>query len=579
MFELSDQKKELLKTEGPLLILGGPGSGKTTIALLKANQIIDEARLKQGQLILFLSFARATVSRVEQQVIQMVASDNKKHIEVNTYHGFIWSILRSHGYLLNSKVPLKLLTPPEAASKLANINAGKERETEKRRLFNTEGIVHFDLFASLGAELLLRSSALAKIVSDTYPVVILDEFQDTNADEWGFIQELGKRSKLIALADAEQRIYEFRGADPARISEFIKQYKPKQFDFGLENNRSSGTDITDFGNDLLSGSNKGKQYKNVQIITYPFRKGEWLYFDVKIAAIKAARKLIDSGSKKNWSVAVLVPTKRLMMEVSDYFSETQVFKNQTLRGISHEVALETTGPSLAAILIGGLLDSEFTKEEIFRNLINSLCEHIRGRNGNEPPSKANLELAEALSEYTATGKIRGTKRQTIVKDCKQIIDSIFDSKYCGNPSEDWNRIVDVMSKSNSEVIKQVVIDSSYLRILHKGSELRSSLSTLWRTYGSYKGAGQAIRSSLLQEYFSSSAKEYRGIHIMTIHKSKGKEFDEVVIYEGQFQGKIVNKMHGIKSIEQSRLSLRVGVTRARQNVTIVTPARDICPFL
>lgn len=66
---------------------------------------------------------------------------------------------------------------------------------------------------------------------------------------------------------------------------------------------------------------------------------------------------------------------------------------------------------------------------------------------------------------------------------------------------------------------------------------------------------------------------------MTIHKSKGKEFDEVIIYEGQFQGKIVNKMHGIKSIEQSRLSLRVGVTRARQNVTIVTPARDICPFL
>lgn len=151
------------------------------------------------------------------------------------------------------------VTPPEAASKLANINAGEERETEKRRLFNTEGILHFDLFTSLGAELLLRSSALAKIVSDSYPVVILDEFQDTNADEWSFIKELGKRSKLIALADAEQRIYEFRGADLARISEFIKQYNPKQCDSGFENNRSSGTDITDFGNDLLSGSNKGEK--------------------------------------------------------------------------------------------------------------------------------------------------------------------------------------------------------------------------------------------------------------------------------------------------------------------------------
>lgn len=578
MFELSDQKKRLLNTNGSLLILGGPGSGKTTIALLKANQIIEQDGLSKGQLVLFLSFARATVSRVEEQVGQMISTDNKKHIEVNTYHGFIWGLLRSHGYLLNSKSPLKLLTPPEAASRFANIS-NEQKTAEKKRLFDVEGIVHFDLFASLGAELLSRSKSLARIISDAYPVVILDEFQDTNLDEWSFIKELGKRSRLIALADAEQRIYEFRGADPARISEFIKQYSPQQFDFGSENNRSSGTDIATFGNDLLAGRNKEKKYNNVQIVTYPFRKGDWLHFDVKVAAIKAAKKLIAAGQKKKWSVAVLVPTKRLMMEVSDYFSETQNIRNKTLRRIPHEVALETTGPSLAAILIGELLDLGVAKENGLNQLIKNLCEHIRGRNGNDPPSKANLELSTALLDYLATGKIRGTKRQSIINDCKAINDAIYDLEYSGNPSEDWIQIVDILSKSSSDVIKQVIVDSKYLRILHKGSELRSSLSTLWRSYGSYIGAGQAIRLSLLQEYFSSSTKEYRGIHIMTIHKSKGKEFDEVIIYEGLFQGKIVNKIGGAKSIEQSRLSLRVGVTRARQNTMIITPANDICPFL
>jgi len=60
---------------------------------------------------------------------------------------------------------------------------------------------------------------------------ILHEFQDTNLDEWQMISALGKHSRLIAIAGAEQRIYEFRGADPARIGAFIERFKLKSFDF------------------------------------------------------------------------------------------------------------------------------------------------------------------------------------------------------------------------------------------------------------------------------------------------------------------------------------------------------------
>ena len=77
---------------------------------------------------------------------------------------------------------------------------------------------------------------------------------------------------MIALADPEQRIYDFRGADPKRISQFIEAIHPEIFDFGLQNNRSSGKDIAQFGNDLLQQTNKGKIYNDVSIFAYPFYK-------------------------------------------------------------------------------------------------------------------------------------------------------------------------------------------------------------------------------------------------------------------------------------------------------------------
>src|SRR5882762_603224 len=104
-FELSDAKKELLRTQGHILTLGGPGAGKTTIALLKARTVI-ESGLKKGQKVLFLSFARSTISRIDQQSKKIITKDIRKHLEINTYHGFTWGLLRSHGYLLNGGIRL-----------------------------------------------------------------------------------------------------------------------------------------------------------------------------------------------------------------------------------------------------------------------------------------------------------------------------------------------------------------------------------------------------------------------------------------------------------------------------------------
>src|SRR5260370_23051915 len=105
-------------------------------------------------------------------------------------------------------------------------------------------------------------------MSDSYPLIIVDEFQDTNADEWDIIQLLGQASTIVASADPDQRIYEFRGASPARIQEFISTFKPSIFDFSADNHRSAGTDIITFATDFLASTHKRKRYSNVAIVRY-----------------------------------------------------------------------------------------------------------------------------------------------------------------------------------------------------------------------------------------------------------------------------------------------------------------------
>ena len=75
-----------------------------------------------------------------------------------------------------------------------------------------------------------------------YPVIILDEFQDTNADQWRVVQALGQFCTLIALADPEQRIYDFIGADPERLNHFRAAFTPVEVDLSTDNYRSAGTD-------------------------------------------------------------------------------------------------------------------------------------------------------------------------------------------------------------------------------------------------------------------------------------------------------------------------------------------------
>ena len=566
----SPQKLAFLACTGHALALAGPGAGKTHVALVKAQQQVASGSLKPGQKVLFLSFARPTVARILEKAAELISPEQLKHLEINTYHGFAWSILRSHGYLLNAARAITLLPPPEAAAHFADVEADA-RDQEMLRLFEEEGRLHFDLFSRLVAQLLLRSARLTHIYCDAYPTVILDEFQDTNADEWAMIRTLGHRSRLIALGDPDQRIYEFRGADPRRLSEFIEAFQPGSFDFTGENHRSSGTDITVFGNDLLTERNRGKEYTHVKIVRYGFRRNQSPHYRAKAEVLAALRRLRNEA---NSSVSVLVPSKAFMLQFSQYLSSDQ----DGLPVLRHDVAMDAESPSLAANVIASLLEGG-AAAALASRLVAALHTHIRGRGGSKTPAQAEMDLAGAIGTYMTTGKVRGKNRELVVSECQRIASERGRLKLSGNPEDDWIAVRELIAASSAVQVARVAADARFLRLLHRGSPLRTALGELWRTRGDYVGAEAAVRDALLQEHFAAAQKEWRGLHVMTIHKAKGKEFDEVVIYEGSFSGRIVAANADTKRIAQSRLALRVAVTRAIRRATIVTPQRDGCPFL
>lgn len=141
----------------------------------------------------------------------------------------------------------------------------------------------------------------------------------------------------------------------------------------------------------------------------------------------------------------------------------------------------------------------------------------------------------------------------------------------GIPEDDWLKLFETAS---SVCLKNVYEDARYLRLLHKGALLSQRLSETWRQNGSYLHAAEAIEEALTQEHFSMASREWKGIFIMNIHKSKGKEFDEVIIWE-EFRKPIVYE----SNLSQGRLLMRVAVTRARSFCTILTPASEPCILL
>ena len=257
-------RERILAASGHLLVTGGPGCGKTTIALHKALLRI-EAGLEPGQKVLFLSFSRAAVTRIVNAARRDLPREARKNLEIQTFHSFFWQFVRGHGYLLGAPKPIRLLTPQdERMLRHGEREHDAEWDAERELLFSERGLLAFDLFAPKALALLTASAAYRQLVAERYPLIIVDEAQDTGTDQWACVAALADLTQLVCLADLDQQIYEFRrDVSPDRLKDIMTALKPIEIDLGGQNNRSPGVEIVQFGNDILKGKPRGAPYRGV----------------------------------------------------------------------------------------------------------------------------------------------------------------------------------------------------------------------------------------------------------------------------------------------------------------------------
>ena len=563
---LCDQRRRLLATDGNILVRGGAGSGKTTIALAKACADLAADKLGPSGKALFLSFARATVARVAEHATATIPREQMSRIEINTYHGFAWTVLKSHAYLLSARQGVSLLLPAQARDRLAGLD-GDARVARQRQLFDEEGLIAFDLFPTLLTELFARVPVLARAYGGAYPLIIVDEFQDTNAEEWAMISQLGGHSRLIALGDPKQRIYDFKGADPRRFDEFIAAFRPTEFDFLGENRRSAGTDITLFADAVIDGAFRPQPYAGVTVTAYP---GQSLR-PLKQEVLRAVGRLRRAPE---WSLAILVPANVLAVNVFDYMARAE----HGLPSYPVEIIVAAEGPMLAGALIALLLEPQSDNEPVGAHILEALAAFELGRN--ETASGGAITKAARLRTLGRAVRTRGDAgfgARGVGPGVRQLIADVGALVFTGDPMTDWRAVRAALAASPREELQAVAREARHMRLLRRGAQIEARLAESWRTHGAYRNARELLRAAVVEDQFAATTRPHRGVTVMTIHKAKGKEFDEVIVFEGAFQRYL--QPRGADAERSARFNLHVAATRARRAVMIMTPSRDPCRLL
>jgi DNA helicase-2/ATP-dependent DNA helicase PcrA len=564
MMELDQTRRDILAASGHLLIEGGPGSGKTTIALLKAAQSV--ATLEAEQRVLFLSFSRAAVRQISERVSEHLTFDTRDHLEVRTFHAFFLSLVRAHGPLLTG-TPSEFL-PPDAENRVKADHAG-DWDTETQELAR-RGVYVFDQLATTAATLLERSSALRHLYSDRYPLVIVDEFQDTNIDQWRAVKALSLQSTLICLADPDQRIYDafVKGIDEARIQHAVDALDPKRFNLAGDNHRNAGNGILNYANAVLRDE-PAPLPTAIQYIPYSYPQ---IPEQVTHYVIRALQDHYTERLGRQPTIAVLALENAFIAQISEAISNDQALPTgQTLPALDHELVWDPGLSAAAGFVVASVLEwPTLPRVEAVTATLRNIADFYRVKvaNGTTTARSAIGTIERAIAAFTDRRAVRANTGRAVIDAYDHGI------RFTGNPITDW-QLARARLRDGSREMQEVFNKARLLRLFHASDTLAWGLSQIWDGEASYPGAAGAVRRILANELLVGRPTEPHPVTLMNLHKSKGKEFDAVVIVEGQYRAKLMDPTWDATRITQTRRVLRVAITRARHHVIIVRPTNAV----
>lgn len=556
--QLSETAQAALEHGCPVLVLGGPGSGKTTLSLLKAQAMLPA--LQAGQEILFLSFSRAAVRQVEIRCRDILHSDERRQIAVRTYHAFAMDILRAHGRLLTGSAP-RIIYPGE--ENLARAALGGDWGAEAARLARDEGRYVFSQFAVAAAHLVIGSASIASLLANKYPVIILDEFQDTDDAQWALVKALSARSKTIFMADQDQRIFDYDArVDPERLNHLRAYLGPAEFDLGGENHRSPDAGILQYANAVLANRPLPDTKDVITRAYWPNAFDSTVHAGV-IWMLSSLRK----AGITHPSVVVLARTNALVGKLSTILGQEHNFNGQTIRPIEHDVLWDADLTAAAALVVASILEwPSHPKEAALGQTLDRIADYFDAKNA----AKASKAARESSERYrNAANRARKGEAQRL-KSAKVLTASYDrDRVLKGDPAQDWLHARDLLGAGKD--LSDLLANAKFVRLFRATDEIGSRLASAWDLRGSYGRATDLVRRALEVSKFQSDQRDPRGCVLMTIHKAKGKEFDGVLLVEGLYRNAFFRDTDTDTQRAAARRLLRVGITRARHQVAIVRP--------
>ena len=261
-----NQHKAVSWNDGPLLVLAGPGSGKTRVLAFRVARILEES---DDASALALTFTNKAAAEMRERVEQLLG-ERADRAHLCTFHSFAVDILRQHGSHLGLRPDFSLLTQDEdRIAVLEDVAAGLSDEGDPLptdrwnllrfvdRLFaesydggeKAASLARIPTWASplhrgycealvsanrldfgsllhFACRLLQEKPGVARLVRLGWTHVCVDEFQDTNKAQYDLLRRIApeRRHNLFVVGDDDQIIYQWNGANPDRLAQLRRDY-------------------------------------------------------------------------------------------------------------------------------------------------------------------------------------------------------------------------------------------------------------------------------------------------------------------------------------------------------------------
>lgn len=311
------QTKAVVQTEGSLLLLASPGSGKTTTIIMRIGYLIEEKGVDPSR-IKAVTFSRASANDMKERFRRFFP--HLSPVDFSTIHSFAFEVVKEHFWRtknyyqiiegdvemeekekfdanhppLHKKIILRNLfksivgdnitddqmdelttyisfiknkmIPAEQWSKVKVDVPEAERILREYESFKRSGhsklLVDFDDMLTIAEQVLRSNRELLRKYQNRFDYVLTDESQDTSMVQHAIIEKLvRKHGNLCVVADDDQAIYSWRGAEPSYLLNF-KQVYPHATTLFMEQNYRSSKDIVDVANQFIK-RNKNRYDKNM----------------------------------------------------------------------------------------------------------------------------------------------------------------------------------------------------------------------------------------------------------------------------------------------------------------------------